>query len=115
MTKAKKIRTVGVKIAKGDIIVIGTTRSSTSANMKTTRYENYILGIAAKVTRDGLVTEYCKQTNAHPYTLDYNQRVIGIQDGEKQAAAKMVFEANEGRVFADTDTLKEAIIAAIRK
>ena len=113
MTKAKKVRPVGMKIAKGDTIVIGTIRSSTSANMKTTRDENYVLGIAAKVTRDGLVTEYCKQTNAHPYTLDYNQRVIGISDTAKQAAAKKVFEADEGRVFADIERLKAAIISAV--
>jgi hypothetical protein len=113
MTKAKKNRPVGMKIAKGAIVVIGTTHSSTAANMKTTKYEEYFLGVAVKATRDGLVTEYCKQTNAHPYTLDYNQRVIGISDADKQVAAKKVFEADEGRVFADVETLKSAIIAAM--
>jgi len=113
MTKSKKIRPVGIKVAEGDIVVIGTTRSSTAANMKTTKYEEYFLSIAAKATRDGLVTEYYRQTHAHTYTLDYNQRVIAITDADKQAAAKKVFLANETRVFPDVETLKTEIISAL--
>ena len=103
MTKTMKPRI-------NDVIVIETRSSSTDAKMKTTRYSTFFFAYVAKVDRKGIVTEYRKQNGAYPVMLDYNQRVRTILDADRQAEARIAFEAVEENFFTDVEDVRKLIL-----
>jgi hypothetical protein len=103
MTKTMKPRI-------NDVIVIETRSSSTDAKMKTTHYSSFFFAYVAKVDRKGIVTEYRKQNGAYPVMLDYNQRVRTILDADRQAEARIAFEAVEENFFTDVEDVRKLIL-----
>ena len=101
-----------IKPRINDVIVIETRSSSTDAKMKTTRYSTFFFAYVAKVDRKGIVTEYRKQKGAYPVMLDHNQRVMTILDADRQADARIAFEAVEENFFTDADDVRNLIMSA---
>lgn len=97
------------KAKRGDVVVIELTSSYTTAKLKTERSTSYYF---AKVTKasQGKVVNYTKANGANGI-VDPRHRVMCINDADKQAAVRDLFDTELGAMDFDTvDQVKAAIL-----